>query len=29
MEFVLFKILQIKNIPALHCKSAYCRREWA
>ena len=25
-NFVLFKILQIKNIPALHCKHAYSRR---
>ena len=28
-NFVLFKLLQIKNIPALHCKRAYSRREWA
>ena len=28
-NFVLFKILQVKNIPALHCKRAYFRRGWA
>ena len=28
-NFVLFKILQTENIPALHCKRAYSRREWA
>ena len=28
-NFVLFKFLRIKNIPALHCKRAYSRREWA
>ena len=28
-NFVLFKILQVKNIPALHYKRAYFRRGWA
>ena len=28
-NFVLFKILQVKNIPALHHKRAYFRRGWA
>ena len=27
-NLILSKILQVKNIPALHCKHAYSGREW-